>query len=65
MQIKNLIYFIIRIFIHFIGIFYYLIGIKKNNIIFCSQDNEHYSDNSRYLFEYLSKKIKCTLGYQQ
>ncbi len=53
---KNFTYYIIRWFLHLISIFYSIIGIKKNYIIFSTYDNQHYSDNSRYLYEFFSKK---------
>ena len=40
----------------FLDFFFNLFGFKKNYIIFSSGTDNSYNDNSRYLYEYLSKK---------
>ena len=51
---KNLIIFTIKIFFSILSKTYSFLNISKDKIIVISSIN--YNDNSRYLFEYISKK---------
>jgi CDP-glycerol glycerophosphotransferase (TagB/SpsB family) len=47
---------IVFLLLNFINLFFIIFKINKNFIIFSSNQENQYNDNSRYLFEYLSKK---------